>query len=135
MKSRWLLYAVIVLVLAAATLVSGPKIWPPSPDMSPTPSQLPFFMFLAGLESLVFSLGVVFILTGWPLISKAGGKGATAAYIAISWMLVSWWPHDNMHIHNGMNMAGLLVIEYTFHFTLMISALIVARWFLSVAKK
>ena len=138
MKSKWLIYTILVLVLVAVTLVSGPKIWPPSPDAHPTAAQMPFFIFLAGLESLVFGLGIVFILEGWPLLQRVSGSGKTltsAAYVAISWLLVSWWPHDNMHIHNGMNTAGLLVIEYTFHFTLIIAGLTIAFWFISQLRK
>ena len=33
-----------------------------------------------------------------------------------------WWPHDNLHLHNGMDMQGLLFIEYGFHVTLIIAA-------------
>jgi hypothetical protein len=36
--------------------------------------------------------------------------------------MVSWWPHDNLHISNGNDLRGLLFIEYGFHFTLMIAA-------------
>ena len=49
-----------------------------------------------------------------------------AAYLAIGWLLVSWWPHDNMHIHNGNDLQGLLYIEYGFHVTLMIAGLVLA---------
>ena len=47
-------------------------------------------------------------------------------YLSIGWFLVSWWPHDNLHIHNGMDMQGLLYIEYSFHVTLIIAALVLA---------
>lgn len=56
-------------------------------------------------------------------------------YLAIGWLMVSWWPHDNMHIHNGEDMQGLLYIEYGFHVTLMISALVMAYCFLSLINR
>ena len=39
-------------------------------------------------------------------------------YLSIGWFLVSWWPHDNLHIHNGD--------EYGFHVTLIIAAGVLA---------
>ena len=43
-------------------------------------------------------------------------------YLSIGWFLVSWWSHDNLHIHNGDDLQGLLYIEYGFHVTLIIAA-------------
>ena len=40
--------------------------------------------------------------------------------------MVSWWPHDNLHIHNGNDLQGLLYIEYGFHVTLIIAASVLA---------
>lgn len=53
-------------------------------------------------------------------------------YIAISWLLVTWWPRDNMHIHNAMNIDGLIVIEYLFHVTLMIAAVVMTCAYFSL---
>jgi hypothetical protein len=59
---------------------------------------------------------------------------AWAMYLCIGWLMVSWWPHDNLHIHNGDNLQGLLYIEYGFHMTLMISAIVLAYCFLSLLR-
>jgi hypothetical protein len=48
-------------------------------------------------------------------------------YLGIGWLMVSWWPHDNLQ--------GLLFIEYGFHFTLMIAALVLAYCFLSLIRQ
>lgn len=56
------------------------------------------------------------------------------AYLSLSWLLISWWPHDNLHLHNGMNLQGLLYIEYGFHLTLIIASLILARAFVQTLK-
>ena len=45
---------------------------------------------------------------------------------------VSWWPHNNLHIHNGMDLQGLLYIECGFHFTLMIAGIVLGYSFLSL---
>jgi hypothetical protein len=46
--------------------------------------------------------------------------------------MVSWWPHNNLHINNGMDMQGLLYIEYGFHLTLMIAGIVLGYCFLSL---
>ena len=46
-------------------------------------------------------------------------------YLSIGWALVSWWPHGNMHRSNsGEDLWGLPLIDYLFHPTLMLSALV-----------
>ena len=43
-------------------------------------------------------------------------------------------PHDNMHIHNGTDMQGLLYIEYGFHVTLMVAGLVLAYSLLTLLR-
>jgi hypothetical protein len=45
-------------------------------------------------------------------------------YLSVGWALVSWWPHSNMHRSNGDDLWGLLLVDYLFHPTLMVSALV-----------
>ena len=119
----------ITLAIALPALILGPMIWPASGHVSPTPGQLPFFIFLSIIEALAFGLGVSFLIYGWPLVRKVertAKQNGWLLYISIAWLLMSWWPHDNMHIHNGDDMAGLLRIEYGFHLTLMIAGFILA---------
>ena len=47
-------------------------------------------------------------------------------FIATAWLLISWWPHDNMHKHNGMDLAGLLRIDYLFHVSMMVAGAVLA---------
>ena len=129
----------VALPLAVITFLLGRVIWPDMPG-APMPSadQLPFFMFLSALESVAFGVGVGFLIFGWPYVMRAKAQernSAVAALLAITWMLVSWWPHDNMHRVNGMDMGGLLRIEYIFHFTLIASSFIVAYFFWHFVKK
>jgi hypothetical protein len=130
----WLKYLVVTLVLGIPAFILGPMIWPPTPDAVPTATQLPFFMFLAALEALVFGFGVAFIAFN---VKKLRGKDALTkwTFIAISWHLVSWWFHDNLHIHNGMDMQGLLYIDYGFHLTLMASSVVIVAYILKKMSK
>ena len=132
----WTKFLIITLVLGIPAFVLGPVIWHPSPDAKPTSGQLPFFIFLSLIEALLFGFGVAFIIYAWPWVKKASAKSnmAIAVFIAIAWLLVSWWPHDSLHIHNAMNMQGLLYIDYGFHITLIIASLILAYYFFSALK-
>jgi cell division protein FtsX len=55
--------------------------------------------------------------------TKVGGL-AVAAYASAGWALVSWWPHSNMHRVNT-SFQGLIVIDWTFHLTLIAGAAII----------
>jgi hypothetical protein len=60
---------------------------------------------------------------------------AYATYLSIGWLMVSWWPHLNLHRHNKAdNLQGLLYIDYGFHVPLMIAAVILACSFISIAR-
>lgn len=129
----------ITLLFGIPTFFLGPMLWPINPmNPAPTPGQLPFFIILSILESLVFGLGIAFMIYGWPTVQKIADKSKQLAlwtYVAISWGLVSWWPHDHLHGANGMDMEGLLYIEYGFHVTLMVAALVLAYAFLKLLYK
>ena len=134
----WVKVALVTALFAVPAMALGQVIWPPAPGSpEPTAGQLPFFLFLAVFEALTFGLGISFLLFGFvPLRRALGGSSwrTWAAYLAIGWLLVSWWPHDNMHIHNGSDMQGLLYIEYGFHLTLMVAGLVLAYTLLTMLR-
>jgi hypothetical protein len=108
---------------------------PGSPE--PSAGQLPYFILLSVFEALAFGLGISFLLFGFPaLLRLARGSRlrSWAMYLSIGWFLVSWWPHDNLHIHNGDDLQGLLYIEYGFHVTLSIAAGVLAFSLLTLLK-
>ncbi|HET7479868.1 MAG TPA: hypothetical protein VFJ72_10195 [Rubrobacteraceae bacterium] len=130
---------IVTVIIAAPAMVLGRVIWPPA-EGGPEPSgaQLPFFLFLALMESILLGLGISFLAFGLPAVRRVSadsGLRAWVMYLAIGWLMVSWWPHDNMHIHNGENMQGLLYIEYGFHLTLMLTGIILAYCFLSILRE
>jgi hypothetical protein len=55
-------------------------------------------------------------------------------YLSVGWFLVSWWPHDNLHLHNGFDLQGLLYIEYGFHVTLIFAAFVLAYSLLTLLR-
>ncbi len=89
-------------------------------------------------EGLTFGLGLSFLVFGYSMvraISPASTGLTRAAHLSIAWLLFNWWPHDSLHIHNGMNIGGVLAIEYGFHITLMIAGVIFAYFFLTLLRQ
>jgi len=134
----WIKVALVTALFAVPAMALGQVIWPAHPG-SPEPSagQLPFFIFLAVFEAVAFGLGISFLLFGFPaLLRLARGSRlrAWAMYLSVGWFLVSWWPHDNLHLHNGFDLQGLLYIEYGFHVTLIIGAVVLAYSLLTMLR-
>ncbi|MDD5050481.1 MAG: hypothetical protein PHV93_01935 [Candidatus Pacebacteria bacterium] len=130
---------IVTLVCAIATFLLTRVIWP---DMMgapvPTSFQLPFFIVIAIVEDIAFGLGVSFLIFGYKSVKNVmpEAKNFTlATYISIAWLLMNWWPHDNLHRVNGMNLSGLIKIDIGFHITLIVAAIIVAVYFLRSLKR
>src|SRR5437899_3335814 len=121
--------AAITLVVAAAAFVATLAIWPNSPGApQPPPGLLPYFVALSIIECLAFGLGVAFIAFGGAMLARfdQGRRLTVAAYISTGWLLVNWWPHDNLHRVTGLEWMGLLKIEYGFHVTLILAGAVLA---------
>ncbi|HET7009386.1 MAG TPA: hypothetical protein VFI11_01305 [Anaerolineales bacterium] len=137
--ARWWKVVLVAVLVGLPAFLLGPALWPISPDFPvPAPEQMPFFILLSVFDSLFLGLGIAFILFGWPLIRRMpGGSGALrrAVYLSIVFLLVSWWPHINLHNAVGFDLQGLLYIDYAFHIPLMISGGIVAYGFLNLFRQ
>ena len=78
------------------------------------------------------------MLFGLPLarsISAGSKLRAWAMYLSIGWLLISWWPHVNLHGHIGDNIRHLLYVEYGFHVPSMLAGLVLAYCFLSLIRE
>ncbi len=90
-----------------------------------------FALVLAGLvglaESAALGLAVAFAVYGLPAVRRLAASRplCVAVHASAVWMLGNWWIHDNLHYVNGLNMDGLLVIVYAFHFTLIVAGAII----------
>jgi len=134
---------IITAVLAVLTLLANPMgplgvFWRPSAHI-PTPAgyQVPLFGLLFLAEGLTFGLGVSFLVYGYRLLSRLAPApdGMTrAAHLSIFWLLINWWLHNSLHMHVGMDLNGLLAVDYGFHFTLMIAGAVLAAYFLRVMR-
>ena len=136
-RKNWIKVLLVAVVVAIPAFVMGPIIWPPA-EGSPSPSaaQIPFLLFLSLVQAVVLGLGVSFLAFGLPVmrrISPDSKVRAWAMYLSIAYLMVSWWPHINMHVHNGPeNLQGLIYIDYLFHLPSMIAAVVLAYGFFSL---
>lgn len=133
----------VTLVLALFAFLTEPHgplgtFWAPDPSMPQAVGvQVPLFMVLGVFEALAFGLGVSFLLFGFAPLKATfpvSAPLARAAHLSIAWLLLNWWAHDSLHVHNGMNLNGLLGIEYAFHVTLILSGAILARFFVALVR-
>lgn len=138
MPARKISATAVAVIGAIATLALGRAIWPdPAGAATPPSDLLPLFVALSILEGLAFGAGLAFLLFGMAPLRRLGAGAALtwAAYLSISFMLLSWWPHDNLHrVLGHADFAGLAWIEYLFHVPLMAGAAITAAFFLRTAR-
>jgi hypothetical protein len=135
----WVKVALVTLILGVGAMALGPILWPIlEGGPQPTGVQLFFFILLEAIQSLAFGLGVAFLLFGLPAVRRVSPNSslmAWAMYLSIGWLLASWWPHGHLHQVVGENLQGLLYIEYGFHVTLIIGAVVLAYGFLSPSRE
>jgi hypothetical protein len=132
--------ALLTIAIAIPTIPLGQILWrtPEGAGPGPSPVLLPFFILLAAAEGLAFGFGAGFLILGWPLVRRAtreAGVATMPVYLAIAWSLMQWWPHSNSHRVIGEDYLKLLLVDYGFHVTLMISAAIIARFFLATMRQ
>ena len=103
----------------------------------PTGGQVPLFMLLGLLDALFLGLGVSFLLFGYPVardIAPTSPGLARLAHLGTSWILIQFWPHDNLHTASGLDLAKILVIDYAFHVTIAASALVVIYYLITARR-
>ena len=141
--TNWKPALILTGVLAVIAFLAAPLgplgvFWRPSADIdmsSVSTFQISLFILLNIIEALAFGLGVAFLVFGYPYVravTPASLRLTRAAHFSIAWLLINWWLHNGMHTHNGMDLGGLLKIDYAFHVTLIIAGLIVASFFLTI---
>jgi hypothetical protein len=121
--------ALITVGVAVPAMGAGPALFPLSPDWpAPAGAQVPLLAGVIAAEAVALGLAVAFLILGRPVVRKVVGparRRTVAAYFATAWLLGNWWLHDGLHAANGVDMGGLIAIEYAFHTTLMVAGAIV----------
>jgi hypothetical protein len=144
MQTRWKV-ALLTLVIAIPAFIFGAgsppgygfwsAVWPfaeAEPGIVPEGAQIGFLMAFGVLEAIALGLAVSFLVFGGALVRRIGGPHKTRNtlfMISGAWVLGNWWVHDSLHIVNGHNVWGLIILEYAFHVTLMVAGAYMA-WFL-----
>jgi hypothetical protein len=128
---RWMKVTIVTLMVAVPAFVLGPVLFPPADVGSePSAAQIPFFMFLGAADAILLGLGVSFLVFGLPVLRKVSPDSrlrAWAMYLAIGYLMVSWWPHLNLHISSPIdNWQMLLYIDFLFHLPLEIAGVVLA---------
>jgi hypothetical protein len=134
----WIKVLIVTVLVAAPAFLLGPVLFPPADlGVEPTRGQMPFFLFLAVGDAVLLGLGVSFLLFGYPVMRQVSPDSkvrAWAMYLSIGYLMVSWWPHLNLHSHNGIDLQGLLYIDYFFHLPLEIAGVALALSFISLVR-
>ena len=137
MKTR-IKVAAITIAVAVPAFLLGPVLFPPAEGgPTPTAGQMPFFLFLGIGDAVLLGLGVAFLIFGLPVLRKVSPDSkmrAWAMYLAIGYLMVSWWPHLNLHASNGLDLQGLLYIDYLFHLPLEVAGVALALSFISLMR-
>lgn len=124
-----------VVVCAAAALglvarVFTDVIWPGSTDLTGVPQPWAFlFGVLYLIECLAFGIGVVFLFEGrGRMLARGGGRTlATAAHLALVYLMAAWWPQDNLYrLAAKQDWPRQAALVYVFNVPLMIAAVVVA---------
>lgn len=122
--------AIITIPVAVVAFLLSPILFPPANvGVEPTSTQIPFFVFLGVSDAVLLGLGVSFLVFGYPVlrsVSPDSKARAWAMYLSIGYLMVSWWPHLGMHASNGMDLEGLLVIDFLFHLPLEVAGAVLA---------
>lgn len=130
--------ALLTAAVGVPAFFLGPVLFPPADvGVEPTAGQLPFFLFLAVGDALLLGLGVSFLSFGFPVMRKVSPDSrarAWAMYLSIGYLMVSWWPHLNMHASNGIDFRGLLYIDFFFHLPLEVAGVALALSFVSLMR-
>ena len=119
----------VTIVAAVVSFLLSRVIWPDLAGMPmPDSTQLPLLIGVSAIESLAFGMGIALLISLWPFM-KGRGTGDWLVLISAAWLLVSWWPHDNLHRTTMMGDYWRLIgIEWGFHFTLIVAGVIVASY-------
>lgn len=128
-------FLLITLGIGLPASVLAPIIFPPHPAApTPGPALLPLFAVLIGVESLFFGAGVAFLVMGLPVMRKVAsisGVSPWPSFLSLAFMAVSWWPHLGMHRVVGMDLMGVLAVDYFFHLPYILAAGVVAHFFVA----
>ncbi|WP_329095364.1 AMP-binding protein [Streptomyces sp. NBC_01439] len=121
--------------LGLVALILTNLLWPGSTDLTGVPQPWAFLFFVLYLfECVAFGVGVVFLFGGRArmLRQRRGPSLTAAAHLAVSYLLLSWWPQDNFYrLAAKQDWPRQAALVYAFNIPLMIAGVIVAAYVVS----
>ncbi|WP_327673692.1 AMP-binding protein [Kitasatospora sp. NBC_00458] len=125
----WLAAALPFAVLA---WVLTDLIWPGSTDVSAVPGPYAtYFRVLYVFEWGSFGLGMAWLFAGPVVLARLERPAwlSVPAYLAVFWLLASWWPQDNTYRTSApTDWPRQSLLVYLFNVALMVSAAVVVRF-------
>ncbi|AJE82229.1 amino acid adenylation domain-containing protein [Streptomyces albus] len=107
-------------------------VFPGATDLTGVPGPWSgLFVLLYLCESLAFGVGMAFLAVGRGPMARRSERPVltTFAHLALVWLLVSWWPQDNLYrLAAKTDWPRQATLVYVFNVPLMIAALVVAVW-------
>ncbi|WP_405834304.1 AMP-binding protein [Streptomyces sp. NBC_00105] len=118
--------------LGFVALILTNLLWPGSTDLTGVPQPwASLFSILYLFECAAFGIGVVFLFGGRARMRSRGrGRRITAAaHVAVSYLLLAWWPQDNLYrLAAKQDWPRQAALVYTFNVPLMIAGAVVAAY-------
>ncbi|MFJ8209601.1 AMP-binding protein [Streptomyces sp. NPDC096033] len=116
--------------LAVLALFATDLLWPGSTDLTGVPGPWSFlFSVLYFFECSAFAAGLLFLFAGRSRMRRPGPGRCltTAAHLAVAYLLLAWWPQDNLYrLAAKQDWPRQAALVYTFNIPLMIAGFIVA---------
>ncbi|MFJ8624020.1 amino acid adenylation domain-containing protein [Kitasatospora sp. NPDC093550] len=128
-------FAVLCVVIGAFfAWVTTDDFFPGSTDVSAVPSgYATVFEFLYLCENLAFGAGMAFLFSGLPVVLRQGRsfRLSLLTYLAVFWLLASWWPQDNLYRLTGAtDWPRETALVLVFNVPLMLAAVVVVTFLL-----
>ncbi|MFI5640889.1 AMP-binding protein [Streptomyces goshikiensis] len=124
--------AALTVVAGLLFLVLSKVFWPGATDLSAVPDPWASLFFVLYLcEGAAFAAGLVFLVWGrTPMLRQGHGRGiTTAAHLAGVYLLVAWWPQDNLYrLADKRDWPLQAALVCAFNIPLMIAGLVVAAY-------
>ncbi|MFD4656276.1 amino acid adenylation domain-containing protein [Kitasatospora sp. NPDC058444] len=123
-----------VLLFAGGAWVTTDALFPGSTDVTGVPAPYDdLFRLLYLCENLAFGAGIVYLAAGFEAVLRLGRprRLSVPAHLAITWLLVNWWPQDNLYrLTAATDWPRQAALVFAFNVPLMLAALVLVRFVL-----
>lgn len=131
-------FSVIIILLVPLITILDIRPYQENIIGTPTFLQSGLFLVLSLVEAISFVIGIMLLYVARKKLNKmeeAYKKYFSRIVYPVSFLLVSWGPHDWAHVHNNLGISGLLLVEYGFHVTSMIALVIITDGVIHLIRK